>query len=267
MGDTFRSIVLGLGGNNGAKGAAHSRLVALVAPLRGVWAAAVKRKVPWRQHPDGEGRGGRVRWSRRRGARGRHCRQGSAPCGPSTPRRSRLACPHCPAKLRDPPSRLAWVCEPEDSRPNSDLPLSDSRALASEGPNVDSPTPRSTRRGPAAHRATVRMQCPGSTHGHRSLDASALLVTRHLDPAGLPGEVVNGMPRNSGDHAELFGQRCLARTGHAVEENPAGIAKSITRAHPLRLTTSEVDVRLWTKRTGARPQGPLTRGDEAADGE
>ncbi|MBA3417467.1 MAG: hypothetical protein H0U09_01995 [Geodermatophilaceae bacterium] len=99
------------------------------------------------------------------------------------------------------------------------------------------------------------------------LDASALLVTRHLDPAGLPGEVVNGMPRNSGDHAELFGQRCLARTGHAVEENPAGIAKSITRAHPLRLTTSEVDVRLWTKRTGARPQGPLTRGDEAADGE
>lgn len=62
MGDIFRSIVLGLGGNNGAKGAAHSRLVALVAPLRGVWAAAVKRKVPWRQHPDGEGRGGRVRW-------------------------------------------------------------------------------------------------------------------------------------------------------------------------------------------------------------
>lgn len=99
------------------------------------------------------------------------------------------------------------------------------------------------------------------------LDASALLVTRHLDPAGAPGEVVNGMPRNSGDHAELFGQRCLARTGHAVEEDPAGIAKSITRAHPLRLTTSEVDVRLWTKRTGARPQGPLTRGDEAADGE
>jgi hypothetical protein len=63
-------------------------------------------------------------------------------------------------------------------------------------------------------------------------DAATLFVTGNLDPSGFPGEIVDRVPLDPCSLSKPLGERCLSRTGDAVDQDPTSITGQSGGSHP-----------------------------------
>ena len=78
--------------------------------------------------------------------------------------------------------------------------------------------------------AVARVEDPFG-FGADVVDEAALSVSGHLDPAGFPRQIVDGVPPQTGDAGQACSKSRLPRPGDPVDQYPTSAVHNVRRHH------------------------------------